>query len=149
MILGDLLHHKRGLDAPTLDAVASWRATHASLDILLVRGNHDRAAGDPPHDWNIECVSGPHHLGPFRLVHEPDDEPALDAHTLAGHIHPCVRLYGAGRQSMRTPCFHFTQSMAVLPSFGSFTGGHPVTPRRGDRVFAVGDDRVLEVRAAN
>jgi len=149
-VLGDLLHHKRGLDAPTVDAVARWRASRPALRITLIRGNHDRAAGDPPCDWDIECLAGPHNLGPFSLVHEPpaEDDDMPETPTLAGHIHPCVRLYGAGRQSMRTPCFHFSNTLGLFPAFGSFTGTHPVSPRRGDRVFAVGDDRVIELRTS-
>jgi DNA ligase-associated metallophosphoesterase len=146
VVLGDLLHHKRGLDTPTIDAFTAWRAQRPDLHIALVRGNHDRAAGDPPPEWRIECLTGPVDLAPFRLVHEPpeDDEP-VDAPTLAGHIHPCVRLHGAGRQSMRAACFHFSKNLALFPSFGSFTGSHRVSPRVGDRVYAVGDDRVIEV----
>jgi DNA ligase-associated metallophosphoesterase len=143
VVLGDLLHHKRGMDERTIDAFARWRADHRAIHIMLIRGNHDRFAGDPPGSWEIECMTGPVALGPFRLVHEPDNAPPTDAHTLAGHIHPCVRLHGRGRRSMRAPCFYFSENLALLPAFGSFTGTHPVSPRAGDRVFAVGDGRVL------
>lgn len=142
-MLGDLLHHKRGLDRATVDAFARWRAASRGLRVTLVRGNHDRAAGDPPREWAIECVSGPVEFGPFSLVHEPPDDHCPPAPTLAGHIHPCVRLYGGARQSMRAPCFYFNTTLALLPAFGSFTGTHPVAARPGDRVFAVGDDRVI------
>ncbi len=43
------------------------------------------------------------------------------------------------------PCFWFTHESAVLPAFGSFTGGGRIHPGAGDRVFVVGDDGVLEV----
>ncbi len=145
MILGDLLHHKRGMDERTIDEFARWRTDRRALSMTLVRGNHDRSAGDPPGSWGIECVSGPVECGPFRLVHEPDDEPPVDAHTLAGHIHPCVRLHGKGRQTMRTACYYFTPNLGLLPAFGSFTGMHRVSPRAGDRVYAVGDGRVLDL----
>ena len=46
---------------------------------------------------------------------------------------------------MRAPCFHFGPRVAVLPAFGAFTGMHPVRVRRGDRVFAIGPDAVVEV----
>jgi hypothetical protein len=44
---------------------------------------------------------------------------------------------------MRAACFYFSKNLALLPAFGSFTGTHPVSPRAGDRVFAVGDGRVI------
>jgi hypothetical protein len=47
---------------------------------------------------------------------------------------------------MRAACFWFGQQVAVLPSFGSFTGAHRVRPSEGDRVFAVGPDCVAEVQ---
>jgi hypothetical protein len=36
----------------------------------------------------------------------------------------------------------------MLPSFGSFTGGHPVVPQAGDRVFVTADDSVMEIPVA-
>jgi hypothetical protein len=43
------------------------------------------------------------------------------------------------------PVFWFTRRFAVLPSFGSFTGGHPIRLGAGDRVFAAGPDSVLDL----
>jgi len=33
----------------------------------------------------------------------------------------------------------------VLPAFGGFTGGATVRPRRGDRVFVVAEEEIVEV----
>lgn len=131
------------MDDRTIDEVARWRADHPALSITLIRGNHDRSAGDPPASWGIDCLSGPVEHAPFRLMHEPPDADDDDAPTLAGHIHPCVRLHGRARRALRAPCFYFSRSLALLPAFGSFTGAHPVTPKVGDQVFAVGEGRVL------
>src|SRR6478752_4639680 len=47
ILLGDLFHARAGRHAAaTLVTVAAWRSAHPSLDVLLVRGNHDRSAGD-------------------------------------------------------------------------------------------------------
>jgi hypothetical protein len=35
----------------------------------------------------------------------------------------------------------------VMPSFGSFTGGAAITPESGDRVFAIGPERVIPLGA--
>ena len=49
---------------------------------------------------------------------------------------------------MRMACFVFRGNVALLPAFGAFTGSHPVRPRAGDRIYAVGPDRVADVSAA-
>lgn len=63
---------------------------------------------------------------------------------LAGHIHPVVRL-GAGSERLRVPVFWRHADGLVLPAFSSFAGGARVSPRPGDRVFAVGEGEVIEV----
>jgi hypothetical protein len=63
---------------------------------------------------------------------------------IAGHEHPCIGLHGP-TDSLRLPCFHFAPGLAVLPAFGAFTGMHAVRRVPGDRVWAVLDDRVVEV----
>ncbi|HET7136231.1 MAG TPA: metallophosphoesterase, partial [Casimicrobiaceae bacterium] len=48
VVLGDFLHAKAGRVAALSTAFVAWRARHATLDVVLVRGNHDAHAGDPP-----------------------------------------------------------------------------------------------------
>ena len=141
IILGDLIHAASGRTDAAMTAVAQWRREHESLDILVVRGNHDRRAGDPPADWRCRCVDGPFPLGALDLVHEP--ESAADRPALAGHIHPAVAAAAPfGPARLRAPCFWFGPALAVLPAFGGFTGCRAVRPAAGDRVFAVGEDSV-------
>lgn len=147
IVLGDLLHSRSGRAPETLDAIAAWRAARPDLEILLVRGNHDRHAGDPPAGWSIRCHDEPLELAPFVLRHTPADT-AEDSggYMLAGHIHPGVRLSGRGGQKLKLPCFWFGSRGAVLPAFGSFTGTASIAPRRGDRVFVVADGAVLPIK---
>ncbi len=53
ILLGDFFHARAGRAARTLEAIASWRARHPDLAVLLVRGNHDRGAGAPPAEWEF------------------------------------------------------------------------------------------------
>jgi len=145
VFLGDLLHSARGRAAATLEAVAQWRARHAGLALTLVRGNHDRHAGDPPAEWGVEAVDEPLRLGALALAHHP--APVAGARVIAGHLHPCVVLGGRARERLRLPCFHFGAAVCVLPAFGAFTGMHAVRPAAGDRVFAIADDSVREISA--
>jgi DNA ligase-associated metallophosphoesterase len=143
IVLGDLLHARSGRSPAVLDAVAAWRARRPGLDLLLVRGNHDRGAGDPPPAWGAACTDEPHPLPPFVLRHLPGADPA--GHVLAGHLHPAAALVGPGRQRERLPCFLVGLDMTVLPAFGGFTGAATVRPRRGERVYVVAGERVLAV----
>ena len=86
------------------------------------------------------------------FAHEPAaglDEPCGDGvtPTFCGHLHPAVSMK-TGRDRMRMPCFLFRGSTALLPAFGAFTGSHPIRPRPGDRIYAVGPGRVADVSAA-
>jgi DNA ligase-associated metallophosphoesterase len=140
VFLGDLLHSARSRAPATWAAVAQWRAQHAGLQLTLVRGNHDSHAGDPPAEWDVECLDGPLHIAGLALAHHPD--PVPDAYVLAGHIHPAAVLAGRANQRLRLPCFHFGPQVGVLPAFGAFTGMHVLPRGPGDRVFVVADDAV-------
>lgn len=142
IFLGDFLHAPESHAAGTLGAIEAWRTRHADLAITLIRGNHDKRAGDPPSYLNIDVVTEPLMLGPFALQHEPD--PCPGAHVLAGHVHPAYRLFGKGRQSLRLPCFYVLQDVTLLPAFGAFTGGMSIERQGNSRVFVVGDGAVWE-----
>jgi DNA ligase-associated metallophosphoesterase len=146
VILGDLFHARAGRAPRTLAAARAWRERHADLAITLIRGNHDRHAGDPPGELRIDCCDPPCAEPPFVLSHHPFA--AAEGYVLAGHLHPSVTLRGAGRQRQRLPCFHFGAHAAVLPAFGDFTGTAEVTVAPGDRVYVVAGERVMEVRVA-
>lgn len=138
--LGDLMHARSGRSEQTLDAVTQWRAQHPELAWLLVRGNHDRHAGDPPAAWDVRCVDQPYLQAPFVLRHEPalSDE----GYVIAGHVHPAARV-GRGKLAVQLPSFHFGARLALLPAFGEFTGMVSVATRPGDRVFVVADGEVF------
>ena len=151
VFLGDLLHAARGrspeLSKVVEQALTAWRGRTPGLRVHLVRGNHDRAAGDPPAEWGIELQTEPWVMGSWALCHEP--QTVADAYTLAGHLHPCIGLRGSARERLRLPCFWFgdpaRHAVGVLPAFGDFTGMHPIQQRPGDRVWAVADEVVREL----
>lgn len=157
IVLGDLLHARDGRATRTLDQVAAWRAAQPSLHITLVRGNHDVRAGDPPADWQVECLDAPVGEPPFVWLHEPEKarvagggaqgtipSPAPRLYPVAGHVHPAVALRGNGR-AMTLPCFYFGHDYALLPAFGEFTGTAVIRPQAGERVFVLADGQVVAV----
>lgn len=138
--LGDLLHARSGRSVQTLAEVTRWRMQHRDLDWLLVRGNHDRHAGDPPAEWDVNCVDQPYQEGPFVFRHEP--EAAVGSYVLAGHVHPAARV-GHGKLATELSCFHFGDRLGLLPAFGEFTGSVRVPTRPGDRVFVLAGGEVF------
>lgn len=141
--LGDFLHGPGSHATATLEALAQWRARHDDLPMTLIRGNHDKRAGDPPASLNIAVVPEPMLLGPFALQHEPT--PYAGRHVLAGHVHPVFRLNGRGRQSLRLACFRIGEAVSLLPAFGAFTGGYQVERDDHCRIFVIGDNEIWPV----
>lgn len=142
VVLGDFFHARPHPREPTMERFAGWRRRHGALAIEVVRGNHDRHAGDAlaAHlHWREEPAPEP----PFLLCHEPAMVPG--AQVLAGHLHPVFRLAGGAGDAARLPAFHLSPGLTVLPAFGEFTGGHPVRPRAGDRLFVTTGERVLGI----
>jgi DNA ligase-associated metallophosphoesterase len=143
IILGDILHARQEAQTGFQDQVSRWRDQYP-VEMWLVRGNHDRNAGDPPANWRIEVLEEPYRSGPFALCHVPS--PVAGAYTLAGHLHPVVRLEGMGRDRQTLPCFWMGTAVGVLPAFGSFTGSAIVQPERGDQVFVLAEANVVPVK---
>ena len=143
IFLGDFLHGPGSHAVATLSALSAWRTQHQDLPMTLIRGNHDKRAGDPPDSLNIRVVPEPLLLGPFALQHEPDPHPTR--HVLAGHVHPVYRLHGRGRQSLRLACFKFGEDVSLLPAFGAFTGGYQVEKDESCKIFVVGDSEIWPV----
>ena len=143
VFLGDFFHDRHSLASTTLAALRAWRGVHSGLTLKLVRGNHDRHAGDPPPELDIEAVDDPWDEVPFRLSHQPTACPT--AYVLAGHLHPAVRVTGRSGERVTVPCYHFADQVGVLPAFGSFTGRSIIVAAPSDRVFGIAGDAVFEV----
>jgi len=140
IILGDFIHARTGRTASTMARLQAWRDRHAQLRIVLVRGNHDRHAGDPPAQLGIDVQDEPWLLPPFALQHDPAIHP--DYPVLSGHVHPAFVLRGRARQRVRLPCFVFSQQVSLLPAFGEFTGGWNVEPKPDNRIYLAGAGQV-------
>ena len=147
VIVGDLFHARSGCTDRVFAEFAALRRRIAATAVTLVIGNHDRTLGRLPASLGLDaCVP---HLDepPFHFVHEPAVPREADrtAFTVAGHLHPTISLRGPGGDRIADRCFVAETGTLVLPAFGSFTGGHRVTPAPGVRVWIARDDGVADV----
>jgi DNA ligase-associated metallophosphoesterase len=142
VLLGDFLHAASSdrSSSTHADAFTAWRKTRGALEFVVIAGNHDRrSAGRELADsvaWHLKEWR----IGPFLCRHHPGG--ADDGYVLAGHIHPVRYLYGSHRERTRVPVCWVRNDYAVLPSFGSFTGGGEIEPSPEDRLYAFAASRV-------
>lgn len=145
IIAGDLTHSKANKE---LDLFIRWRKDFPLLTIDLVKGNHDILLDDWYSEAGIRVSNTLLKAGPFQFIHDLDTYPEWnekDIYTFTGHMHPAVQVRGQGRQSLRFPCFYFTQNYCVLPAFSQFTGTFAVTPKKGDWVYAITPSGIIRV----
>jgi DNA ligase-associated metallophosphoesterase len=143
LFLGDFLHARAAHAAGTQAAMLAWRQRRCELTLTLVRGNHDKHAGDPAQALGIDLVDEPWTVGPFAFCHHPDL--AADEYILAGHVHPAFVL-ATRFDALRLPCFVVGPRRMILPSFGAFTGGYTVRAEEGERIFVSSGEAVHGVR---
>lgn len=143
LFLGDFLHARASHASSTQAAMLAWRERRCALTLTLVRGNHDKHAGDPAAALGIDLVDEPYTVGPLSFCHHPDI--AAPGYVLAGHVHPAYVL-ATRFDTLRLPCFVVGATRTILPSFGAFTGGYTVRPEPGERIFVSSGEAVHSVR---
>ncbi len=136
--LGDLFHSVLNKEWQLFE---NWVSAQ-SAKLLLVEGNHDIISPLKYEKLGVQFVSELEIDG-FLLTHHPEEREGL--FNFSGHIHPAVRLRGAGRQTLRLPCFFKRKNQMIFPAFGKFTGSHTLKPTKKDEVFAITEDEVFKV----
>lgn len=137
VILGDFFHARDGRGPRVTECLKNWRARHSNLEIVIVRGNHDYSAGDPPRFLSLRVE---HELivDGLSLKHAPPNlTQARPKNYIAGHLHPAIRISTAG-ESIISPCFWFRKEGIVLPAFSSLAGSARIQPKPKDRVVLIG-----------
>jgi len=147
VIVGDLFHAKSGCTDRVFAEFAAARRQFAATEVVLVIGNHDRGLGSVPATLGIDACVPALAEPPFHFVHEPAAPREADSttFTVGGHLHPTVSIRSPRGERVADRCFVAEESTLVLPAFGSFTGGHRVTPAPGLRLWIARDDGVADV----
>ena len=142
VVLGDLVHGRTSHQPELAETFTRWRASRKALEILLIRGNHDRAAGLTPADWAVREAAEPFDDGPLTFTHHGGTS---DRPHLCGHVHPVVALRDFDRSRASLPCFVIDPMQLMLPAFGAFTGGFKIKRGPERRIFAVAGDVIVPV----
>lgn len=146
IILGDLFHSNHNTAWENFKAL---RFHFSRTRFMLLIGNHDTFLNVEYKMSNIEVIDKPFKIGKKIFSHEPCDRLRKDQINIHGHIHPAVILKGKALQSMRLPCFFYSQRSFILPAFGEFTGSHRLKPQKQDRVFVCAQGRIFEANKRN
>ena len=155
LITGDLFHARSGCTQQVLDEFSVF-CEQVSLshntEVVLVLGNHEQSLGKKfrPHEIGINRCEEEIIEPPFRFIHDHqshfDAQP--DSFTIAGHVHPTVTIKGTSGDRLTCRCFVTTGTTLTLPAFGSFTGGHKISPSDGTRVWLAQIDGVMPLATA-
>ena len=144
IVVGDLFHSNANKEH---DFFLKWRNDLGHLAVHLVKGNHDILKESWYYEAGITLHKHSLTIGGFSFMHDindcTDDE---KTYCFSGHIHPGIRIRGAGRQALQLACFYFGKKYAVLPAFGKFTGTVALAPEKGDAVFALVDGNVMRMQ---
>lgn len=143
VILGDLIHARSGLSTRLTEEFSNWRVQHAGIDIVLIRGNHDQHAGDPPSEWQLRCVDAPHAAGDLLQSHVPLFDNVRP--NLAGHLHPKYRLRSRA-EDLKFPCFLLRRQTLVLPAFGRFIDHGLIVPHVADDIYIVVEGEIIHAK---
>jgi uncharacterized protein len=146
IIAGDLTH---SIANKEMELFRKWRRDFSSLEIHLAKGNHDILRDEWYSETDISVHREGLRIGEFAFIHDLQEPVAKNQgkeFIFSGHVHPVVIMRGRGKQSLRLPCFYFTDEFAILPAFSRFSGGFAIEPRKSDAVFALTDQEILSFK---
>jgi len=142
LFLGDLFHSSLN---SVWEKFETFLSNFPDISFELVKGNHDILPDKIYEKSVMKIHEPPLIIEPFIFSHYPLEEFDVKLYNFYGHLHPGVLLEGFGGQNIKLPCFHFGNRQAVLPAFGTFTGLALQATKKGDRVFVIAEEEVLEV----
>lgn len=152
IVVGDLFHSHANKE---LDLFKRWRGDLPCLHVQLIKGNHDVLQDNWYKDCQITVSPETLILDKLCFIHDINHltnsantnltSPSVD-YFFSGHIHPGIKVSGAGKQSICLPCFYFSENYAVIPAFSRFTGVALVHPTINDAVFAIVEGKVMQLQ---
>lgn len=144
--VGDLFHSKANKEH---DLFAKWRNDLKSAEFILVKGNHDILSETWYSETGIILQTGLYRLGAFGFIHDPAEKNEAQEKPnflFSGHIHPGVRINGLGKQSLRFPCYYFSENLAILPAFSNFSGLSLMKKNRNNQLYAIVNQSLVAIQ---
>jgi DNA ligase-associated metallophosphoesterase len=141
LINGDMFHSDYNSE---INDFALWRQAFKNLEIILVKGNHDKQKVELYERLAINVVERSFDIAGFKFIHDIANC-EVDKYVIGGHLHPGISIYNNAKQRLKFPCFYFGEKSAILPAFSHFTGLHLIKPQPSDQVFAVTPNSVVRL----
>jgi uncharacterized protein len=146
IVVGDMFHSSANKE---LELFTRWRSDFPGLKIKLVKGNHDILNKTWYAQSDIELFDSTLKISDFCFQHDPGecgkDDDGKGQYVFSGHIHPGITIHGIGKQTLKFPCFYFTDSYCILPAFSRFTGMVGMRMKDDDIVYAIVNNSLLRV----
>lgn len=142
IVLGDMVHSTENDEWKDMQ---DFLDNYPNMQRILIRGNHEIEHDLLYENMGFDVMSTLERHG-VTYLHDDADRTSIDSFVFCGHLHPAVRLYGAGKQHLKVPCFWLGENKLTLPAFGSFTGNAAISPKKKDRVFAVTEKSIIEIK---
>lgn len=139
IVVGDFFHAGKNSDFSLFE---EWRSKFDSLDIILIKGNHDRLRSSVYDHFNMDCCKSHMDIRRFRLIHEPTE--CEGYFCISGHIHPGVSLKYMAKQRIKLPCFQLEESQLILPAFSRFTGLDTSKKEKTTRCYAFTEESIFK-----
>ena len=149
IVVGDFFHSHANKE---LELFQKWRDDFSHISIHLVKGNHDILHKDWYSSCDINLNEKEMNISKFTFIHDItsrisiNDQKSTIKYYFSGHIHPGIRISGAGKQSLCFPCFYFGKEYAVLPAFSHFTGVALIDPEEDENVFAIVKNKLVQLQ---
>jgi DNA ligase-associated metallophosphoesterase len=138
VFLGDLFHSTLNKSWLIFE---QW-VTRQPVDFTLIMGNHDIIPLQQFRDLEFKVLEVLE-LDGFSFTHIPEDNE--NTFNICGHVHPGFKLRGKGKQYLGLSCFYQKQDQLILPAFGDFTGNYYVTPEKGEHIYVLSEQSVMQV----
>jgi uncharacterized protein len=142
LILGDLFHSEYNTE---WDFFGEFIKKHSQIKFELVMGNHDILSAEKYSSIGLTIHGESLISGNLLFTHYAMKISNENILNFSGHIHPGVRLEGAGRQAITMPCFYRKESNFILPAFGSLTGLKILKKEKNTDIFGVSGDRIFRI----
>jgi DNA ligase-associated metallophosphoesterase len=139
--LGDLFHSSWNEE---WEKLLSFLGLFPTTSFHLVVGNHDILPSEKYQNSSLKVHAHTIVLGSLLLSHEPTLHPTGFLN-VCGHVHPGILLKGRAKQRVRIPCFHYSDNVLVLPSFGNFTGLSLIKGEKNDFIWGISEDRLIPI----